>query len=341
MALLTATLNGVSETFPVVHNEPITVRILGGKDGQPLAHLHLVLLGGYDQRDLHDQLFRAEVLTDPQGQAQLPGQLANIPWLQVWVAKKSLCQAKPRGDRFSVELIRRDGLSAPNRCGTAVVEDAPGVFNVFVKGEAGKGALAKILHVKGSPKIPVPTAAPLATPARVDLAQKPAQVEAISPAPQPGAPAVATVLPATPAPVPEEAALKPVESKPVVTAASAIASAPAASPATAPAAAPAPVAVAARSLANGPTKAQRHRPVRRVARRPVSHRARPVPASCTVQHPVAKAALSATSEKSERPSALSTVPVTPVSTPNKAKPAAGVKQTAAASGESKAPPKQE
>jgi hypothetical protein len=136
MALLTVTLNGAAETFPVVHNEPITVRILGGKDGQPLAHLHLVLLGGYEQSDLHDQLYRVEVLTDIHGEARLPRQLANLPWVQVWVATKPLCQASPRKDSFSVELIRRDGLSAPNRCGTATVEDVPGVFTVFVKGKA-------------------------------------------------------------------------------------------------------------------------------------------------------------------------------------------------------------
>lgn len=134
MALLTATLSGVAESFPVVHNEPITVRILGGKNGQPLAHMHMVLLAGYDRSDLHDQLYRAELLTDAHGQARLPGQLANLPWLQVWVTKNPLCQAKPRGSSFSVELIRRDGLSAPNRCGTATVEDTPGIFTVFVKG---------------------------------------------------------------------------------------------------------------------------------------------------------------------------------------------------------------
>ena len=133
--MLTATLNGAAESFPVVHNEPITVRILGGKDGQPLAHLHLILLAGYEQRDLRDQLYRAEVLTDAHGQTRLPRQLSNLPWLQVWAAKKPLCQAKPRGNSFSVELIRRDGLSAPNRCGTATVEDAPGIFTVFVKGK--------------------------------------------------------------------------------------------------------------------------------------------------------------------------------------------------------------
>src|ERR1035437_1469055 len=136
MALLTATVSGADETFPVVHNEPITVRILSGRDGQPLAHVHLVLIAGYDQSDIHGQLFREEVLSDAHGQARLSNQLANLPWLQVWVNTKPLCQAHARTTSFSVERIRRDGLSAPNRCGTATVEDAPGVFTVFVKGEA-------------------------------------------------------------------------------------------------------------------------------------------------------------------------------------------------------------
>jgi hypothetical protein len=140
VALLTAAISGAGESFPVDHSEPITVRILNGRNGQPLAHLHLVLIGGYDRHDLHDQLFLEEALTDAHGQVRLSNQLANLPWLQVWVNKKPLCQAHPRKASFSVEEIRRDGLSAPNRCGTATVEDAPGIFTVFVKGKRGAPA---------------------------------------------------------------------------------------------------------------------------------------------------------------------------------------------------------
>jgi hypothetical protein len=251
MALLTVSLNGAAETFPVIHNEPVTVRILGGKDGLPLAHLHLVVLGGYDQKDLHDQLFRAEVLTDSHGQAKLPMQIANLPWLQVWVATKPLCQAKPRGESFSVELIRRDGLSAPNRCGTAVVEDAPGVFTVFVKGKV-KNAVADKLVAKAEAQTPAPVVVATALPA----------AKASLPAVQ---------LPAAPAPVLTEKVLKPAETvRPV-----------AAVPATVPA--PSPAAIAAKDPANGSAKAAA-RPVSRVAARPVSHRARPVLASSQARH---------------------------------------------------------
>jgi len=153
MALLAAAAYGDVETFPVVHNETIIVRVLGSKDGRPLKRLHLVMIGGYDRKDMHDQLFRSEVLTDAHGRVRLPNQLANLPWLQVWVNKKTLCQGNPRKSSFSVELIRRDGLSTPNRCGMATVEDAPGVFTVFVK---GKGDAAAAIEPAARPVVLAP-----------------------------------------------------------------------------------------------------------------------------------------------------------------------------------------
>jgi hypothetical protein len=142
IALAASAVSGVAESFPVVHNEPVIIRILGGIDGQPLARQHLTLIAGYDQNDMSEQFFREEVLTDEKGQVRLSNQLANLPWLQVWVGKKPLCQTHPRSTSYSVELIRRDGLSAPNRCGTATVENKPGVFTVFVKNKTVAPAVA-------------------------------------------------------------------------------------------------------------------------------------------------------------------------------------------------------
>jgi hypothetical protein len=151
--LLAGALTGAGEVIPVVHNEPITVRILSGTDGRPFVHLHLILIGGYDQSDLQSQFFREEVLTDAHGQVRLSNQLANLPWLQISV-KKKLCQANARGASFSVEQIRRDGLSASNRCGTATVDNAPGVFTVFIKGEGRVPAEAVTAPLaKSAPKL--------------------------------------------------------------------------------------------------------------------------------------------------------------------------------------------
>jgi hypothetical protein len=364
IALLTATLNGAAETFPVVHNEPITVRILGGKDGQPLAQLHLVLLAGYDQSDLHDQLYRAELLTDAHGQAHLPKQFANLPWLQVWVDKKPLCQSKPRGESFSVELIRRDGLSAPNRCGTAVVEDAPGVFTVFVKSKE-KNAPAVTLVARA--EAPAPVTVATALPAVVAPARKPAEAETHPPVAQiPAVPAAAALQekPAlAPAVKPTEPARKPAEVEtrpsaaqiPAVPAATALQEKPAPAPAVKPAEAARPVAAAPAAVpkpaavvviaaapavvatsrrASDLARAAAYRRARQVAMRPVSHRARPVLASCEMRKPHAKAEPpAASSPRSEDK------PDTVLDAAHKSKPAAGVRLEAVTPGESKAPPK--
>ncbi len=146
LALPAAAAGNAGESFPVNHEDSIAVHILNGRNGQPLGHLHLILIAGYNQQDMRDQFWREEVISDAHGQVRLSNQMENLPWLQVWVGKKKLCQAKPRTASFSVDLIRRDGLSAPNHCGMATVEDAPGVFAVFVKGSRSASK-----HKRGQP----------------------------------------------------------------------------------------------------------------------------------------------------------------------------------------------
>lgn len=121
------------ETFPVDHRDPIVIQILDGVTGQPLTHVHVQLLGGYDENDLDRRIWVEELLTDEKGQVRLSNQLENLPFLRVHVLKAALCDKV--ADRFSVERIRRDGLSAANRCGIATVENTPGVFAIFVKGK--------------------------------------------------------------------------------------------------------------------------------------------------------------------------------------------------------------
>jgi hypothetical protein len=159
LILFAAQICGADETFPVVHNEPIIIRVLSGRDGHPLARARVILTAGYDQRDIEHRLRREEALTDEHGNARLPNALANFPLLRVSVVKKHLCQADGHGSAFSIERIRRDGLSAPNRCGTVSMEDAPGVFAVWVK--TGKAAAGPVGVAKGVPGTAVaPDAAP-------------------------------------------------------------------------------------------------------------------------------------------------------------------------------------
>jgi hypothetical protein len=132
--LLAAPASGASETFPAVHNEPITIRVLSGKTGQPLAHVRLLLVAGYDRRDLQLRMWHEEALTGLDGEARLPDALANLPFLQIRLVKRRLCQADSHAATYNVERIRRDGVSTPDHCGLVTVEDAPGIFIVYAKG---------------------------------------------------------------------------------------------------------------------------------------------------------------------------------------------------------------
>jgi len=131
VALAAASAGAAGQSFPVVHSQPITIRVVDASDGHPLAHVRLNLTGGYEPRDLRVGQWRQEAITDAHGEVRLSNQLANLPFLQLSAAKNHLCHAGL--PTFSVEQIRGAGLSAPNRCGAATVENAPGLLVVFVK----------------------------------------------------------------------------------------------------------------------------------------------------------------------------------------------------------------
>jgi hypothetical protein len=135
MALLTTAACSADEVFPVVHHERIAVRVLEGKNGAPQARVHVVMVAGYDRRDLDVGMWREEAVTDEAGRVLLSDALRNLPLLRVEVLKRSSCATNSGDAAISVERIRRDGLSAANRCGTVVAVDAPGVLAVFVKGK--------------------------------------------------------------------------------------------------------------------------------------------------------------------------------------------------------------
>jgi hypothetical protein len=124
------------QSLPAIHPEPITIRILNGKDGAPLAHVHLVFVAGYDDRDLRLGLWSEEVITDAKGRASLPDSLKNFSFVAVRVAKRRLCAAHGRSLNADLDRVRFEGMSTPNHCGTTVVEDTPGVLTVFARGRA-------------------------------------------------------------------------------------------------------------------------------------------------------------------------------------------------------------
>ena len=202
LSLFGAAACHADEVFPVVHNEPLSVRVVSGKDGRPQARVRLALAAGYDQRDLAVEMWREEVVTDGAGVAQLSNALRNLPLLRVRVLNRHSCAPGAEKVLLNVEQIRGSGLSRENRCGTAVVENAPGMLTVYVKGDkdgSQAGSIAALPAVVHNP--PIPAAGSEARPRAGDAARSandrglPADDdfdEAIAPAPATPAPGAHT-----------------------------------------------------------------------------------------------------------------------------------------------------
>jgi hypothetical protein len=131
--VLLARVGRSENSLPAIHPEPVTIQVLDGKGGAPLAHVHVQLVAGYDDRDLRLGLWSEDAITDGKGRASLPNVLKNFTLVEVWVAKHKLCEGRGRSPVFILDRIRHEGSSTPNYCGTTVVEDTPGVINVFVR----------------------------------------------------------------------------------------------------------------------------------------------------------------------------------------------------------------
>jgi hypothetical protein len=153
LALL-ASASRSQNSLPVLHREPVTIRILNGKDGAPLAHVHVVFVAGYDDQDLRLGLWSEEAITNAKGQASLPDSLKNFSFVAVWVAKRKLCAQHGHALGADLDNVRNQGLSTTNRCGNLMFADKPGVLTVFAQA-----------HAEDLPSPIAPFVAPAAKPA--------------------------------------------------------------------------------------------------------------------------------------------------------------------------------
>jgi hypothetical protein len=127
------------EVFPVIHNQPIAIRVFDGNEGLPQSGVRVILVAGYDRADLRNELWHEEARTDGNGMLHLSSGLRNFPFLQLRILKRHACQPAFARAVFSVERIRGEGLSGVNGCGDAVAREVPGMLTVFVKAKkAGK-----------------------------------------------------------------------------------------------------------------------------------------------------------------------------------------------------------
>ncbi len=160
LALRLVAQPGAVESIPVDHSEPIMIRILNGKNGLPLPHLHLAVMAGYDERDIRHRSWAEDVSTDSSGQARLPQGLVDFGFLQVLLRKAKACQTNSQRARYNLARIRRDGFSTPNECGIIRVLDRPGILTIFARsgGDSNEGAAA--IRAEYAPRVVVESILP-------------------------------------------------------------------------------------------------------------------------------------------------------------------------------------
>ena len=153
LGLLCGMCCSAGQAIPVDHPEPMTIRILNGRNGLPLPHLHAILFAGYDDRDIRHQSWREEVFTDTSGEARMPKSLVDFAFLQVSLRSAKACQRSAREELYNLDRIRRDGFSAPNDCGIVRVVDAPGVLTIFAKPDGDFNGNANAVRMPDASRI--------------------------------------------------------------------------------------------------------------------------------------------------------------------------------------------
>ena len=110
----------------------IVIDVVDGKSGNPIPNEHILVFQGATTEDVRAQKNPSkELKTDANGAALLAVDDPSILRIQVWVDWHVLCQEKPNEQSYSVENIRKVGLSSPNNCGSVVRENIPSHLIVF------------------------------------------------------------------------------------------------------------------------------------------------------------------------------------------------------------------
>jgi len=111
----------------------ITVQVLDGRNGKPLADQHVLVFTGMSSNAVKTHAAHTGLTTDKDGVGMLTIYPAETQWLQVFADGRVVCYPDPNQSSFSVETIMSKGLATPNNCSALVREPTPGHFIVFAR----------------------------------------------------------------------------------------------------------------------------------------------------------------------------------------------------------------
>ena len=111
----------------------ITVQVLDGRNGKPLADQHVLVFTGPSSDAVKTHAQHTGVTTDKDGMGTLTIYPAETQWLQVFADGRIPCFPNPNQASFSVSDIMSKGLVTPNNCSALVREPSPGHFIFFAR----------------------------------------------------------------------------------------------------------------------------------------------------------------------------------------------------------------
>jgi hypothetical protein len=111
----------------------ITVQVLDGRNGKPLADQHVLVFTGLSSDAVKTHAQHTGVTTDKDGIGTLTIYPGETQWLQVFTDGRIPCFPNPNQASFSVSDIMSKGLVTPNECSAHVREPSPGHFVIFAR----------------------------------------------------------------------------------------------------------------------------------------------------------------------------------------------------------------
>ena len=111
----------------------ITVQVLDGRNGKPLADQHVLVFTGLSADAVKTHAQHTGVTTGKDGVGTLTIYPGETQWLQVFTDGHVPCFPDPNKASFSVGEIMSKGLVTPNDCSAQVQQASPGHFVIYAR----------------------------------------------------------------------------------------------------------------------------------------------------------------------------------------------------------------
>ena len=123
----------LSTSAAVGQSMDITVQVLDGRNGKPVADQHVLVFTRLSAAAVKTHAQHTGVTTDKDGMGTLTIYPGETQWLQVFTDGRVPCFPNPNQASFSVSDIMSKGLVTPNDCSAQVQQASPGHFVIYAR----------------------------------------------------------------------------------------------------------------------------------------------------------------------------------------------------------------